>query len=237
MNKKIIFVVLSIVCAASSCGNKNCCNSQTDDEQSPVECTILPIDCFTGEIGFTEMNGREFTFTADIKTSPSAKSIKVKFDAINPIPEKEEYVSRTLADYDKQVKITCLAAYADSGFRLTCDKPVLGHEPGTDLSRMFMVYPLAEFSFPDFSIISKRYNPVKGITLYDYLSGGAVWMQREYSRFITGLFFAPVSVPADIEKALYTFTLYIPFIGQTSDGKKIHKTFEGSFSFNPALPG
>lgn len=236
MKKVLIIGLLVMVFAANGCGTK-----PEKNPQASIECKIMPIDGFTGEIGFYVMEQRKCTFMAFLTPSATSNDIKSKFDAKCSIPKIEDYVSSQLADYDTQTKITCVDARADNGFRLTCDKPFLGKVAGADLSDIFYVYPLAELKYSDFLLTGKCYNPVKGVTLYDYLSNGSVWSQREYSNTLRGLYFAPAVAP-DVSEAFsedenYTFTLYIPLIGRDSDGNEIYKKFEGSFTLNPTLPG
>ena len=215
----------------------SCYVNQESTEQTVVKCSIFPLDSFTGEIGFYVMQDREFKFTSFFVHDTDAMAAKNTFDLNLGIPEKEDDISRRVTDYEKNDDLVFVAGFANKGFQLVCDKPFLGNAPGTDLSQLFYVYPLVELTYPDYSFSKAFYNSENAPTLYDFLSDGAIWVQ---SRDLYGLLFAPVKTPEiDVfaEDEEITFTLTLPLIGRISNGAEIEKTFEGSLSFFPNLPG
>ena len=228
--KRIILITLPSL-TFGSCGKEN----EETNAQSLVECSIFPVDCYTGEVGFYLMKQRDFTFTAYLVPSTAANEAKTKFDKNCCIQQKESFISSQLADYENNRHIEIIAARVHSEFSLTCDQPFLGKAAGTDLSNLFKVYALAEFSYPDFSLITKLYDSSKAPTLYEYLSVGSVWAQPDKY----GLYFAPVMVPnlADYSNGEeLTFSLHLSLSGLSSDGEERIKEFDGSFSFFPNLP-
>lgn len=230
MNKT--FLIITIVLISCSCSHK-----QEIYEKSKIECSIFPMDYYTGNIEFWVMGHREFTFSAYfVSYDEISNVVKDDFDINSDIPEKETAISLELKDYQRYDKIEYMAAHADNGFKLTCDKMFLNVQAGADISHLFRVYPLAEFSYPEFSLRRKCYNSNDAPTLYEYLNNRSLWAERNST---SGLFFAPIEAPELSQYAegeQVTFILSIPFVGLKSDGTEEHKTFNGSFSFYPNLP-
>ena len=204
------------------------------DDSLYVDCSIFPIDFYTGEIRFWTQNYRELRFTAYLLPSSDPGDCKSIFDRNCNIPQMEKFVSDQLKDCGKSVRLEMLAAFPDQGFKLTCDKPIFGKEVGEDLSRCFYVYPLAQFSYPDFNLKSKHYDVSSVPTLFEYLTEKSIWVQGNITK---ELYFAPVDITSfEPDYDTYTFTLHIPFIGTASDGSEVQKVFEGSFDIHPNLP-
>lgn len=225
-----IFLIICVLFFTVS----GCKKEGTDNEQPYVECSIFPIDFYTGEIRLLVMRDRDLTFAAFLIPSSDSGDCKRIFDRNANIPRTEKYVSDQLKDYGKSVELEMLAAFPDQDFRLTCDKPIFGKEAGEDLSSCFYVYPIARFSYPDFNLKSKHYDISTVPTLFEYLTEKSIWVQ---SNITMGLCFAPVDITCfEPDHDTYTFTLHIPFIGKTSDGSEVQKVFEGSFDIRPNLP-
>lgn len=218
----------------------NGCNKTTDsDEQSLVECRIYSIDSYTGKIKFFGFDLKQFTVLAFLEQTDDSKSTKEQFDLNCKIADAEQKISSQLADYKKATTLEIMAATAQNGFKLVCDKVFSGVAPGENLSHLFNVYCLTKFSYSDFTLKNKNYEHKHTSALSEYLTSGCVWLQEDWGSF-NGLFIESKVSPDpelyEYEETL-TFTLTIPFNGLKSSGVEGEKIFEGQFEIWPDMPG
>lgn len=216
------------------------CNKTTDsNEQSLVECCVFPIDSYTGKIEFFGFDQEKFTVLAYLEHTDNYKSAKEQFDLICKIADVEQNISGQLADYKNANTLEIMAATAQNGFKMVCDKEFLGVASGEDISHLFNVYYLTKFSYSDFTIKDKNYEHKHTPALCEYLADGCVWLQEDWGSF-NGLF---IESKGSLDSELYeyeetlTFTLTISFVGLNAAGVEEEKNFQGQFEIWPNMPG
>ena len=232
--RKIVFSLFSCF-VLLSCADAA---KQPEDVVVPgnVNTYILPLDNYSGEIYLEERQWREFTFSALLAPLSTSNEKKKYFDEASNIEivKIENQISKELAKHGQDVVIKFSAGRANPGFQLTCSESFLNVPAGEDLSKLFYVYPFANCSYPDFSVVFSGVGETNKLTLFDFLSSGYMW--SEPSGF--GLFFAPVETPSpSLYPGEITFTLSLSITGLDSHGEEMTKEFKGTLETIPNLPG
>lgn len=232
MKRILALVALALIL----CG----CNKSVDaNEQSLVECRIFPIDSYTGKIKFWIFDAHKFTALAFIEHTDDSKSKKEQFDSNCNIAEAEGKVSAELADCKNANNLEMMAAKAQNGYKLVCDKEFLGVPSGENVIHLFNVYCLTSATYSDFTLNSKNYEHKATHAFSEYLASDCIWLQEDWGSY-NGIFIESKGSPEpelyEYEETL-TFTLTIPFIGMDSTGAEVQKTFEGQFEIWPDMPG
>ena len=233
--KRTIFLPLVALIAAFVGCNKG----PDSNEQSLVECSIFPIDSYTGKIKFWNFDAHKFTVLAFIEHTEDSKCTKEQFDSNCNIADAEQKISAQFVGYKKVNNLEILAAKAQNGYKLVCDKEFLGVPSGENVIHLFNVYCLTSVTYSDFTLNDKNYEHKASQAFSEYLANGCVWLQEDWGSY-NGIFIESKSSP-DPELYQYeevlTFTLSIPFVGLNSVGAEELKIFEGQFEIWPNMPG